>query len=103
MVTAKSFTIRIRPGCEDEYRRRHLEVWPELTSVIKRHGFFNYSIFMNGTTLYAYMENCADFDEAFAAMQAEPISQKWRDYMSDIIIRDENMGFHFLDRVFRLD
>lgn len=102
-MTGKAFTIHIRPDCEAEYKRRHRDVWPELKSAIKKHGFFNYSIYMNGTTLFAYMENEADFDVAFNALQAEPVSRKWRDYMSDIIIRDENMGFHFLERVFRLD
>ncbi len=102
-MAGRAFTIRIRPGTEEEYKRRHREVWPEMQAAIRKHGFANYSIFMDGTTLFAYMENEADFDAAFAALQDEPIARKWREYMSDTIIRDENMGFHFLERVFRLD
>jgi hypothetical protein len=36
-------------------------------------------------------------------LHQDPASVEWRDYMSDLIIRDENMGFHFLECVFRLD
>ncbi|HBE24197.1 MAG TPA: L-rhamnose mutarotase, partial [Ktedonobacter sp.] len=25
-----AFTMRIKPGTEEEYRRRHRQVWPEL-------------------------------------------------------------------------
>lgn len=102
-MTAKAFTIHIRPGSESEYKIRHQQVWPEMKQAIKRHGFKNYSIYMSGTTLFAYMENDANFDQAFSALQAEPIARRWREYMSDIIIRDENLGFHFLEQVFHLD
>ncbi|QJD84987.1 L-rhamnose mutarotase [Cohnella herbarum] len=102
-MTGRAFTIQIRPGTEEEYKRRHVDVWPEIKANIKKHGFFNYSIYLNGTTLFAYMEHDGDFDASFAAMQAEPIAAQWRNHMSDIIIRDENMGFRFLERVFRVD
>ncbi len=50
------FTFEIRPGTEDEYKRRHDEIWPELVEAIKDSGFENYSLFRSGTTIVAYVE-----------------------------------------------
>ena len=30
------FTFEIRPGTEDEYKKRHDEIWPELVNAIGR-------------------------------------------------------------------
>ena len=26
----KGFTMKVHPGCEDEYARRHAALWPEI-------------------------------------------------------------------------
>ncbi|MDQ2884708.1 MAG: L-rhamnose mutarotase [Chloroflexota bacterium] len=31
-----AFTMHIKPGTEEEYRRRHQHVWPELLADLKR-------------------------------------------------------------------
>ena len=33
-------------GCNDEYKRRHDELWPEMAVELKNHGAHNYSIFL---------------------------------------------------------
>ncbi|TNJ63507.1 L-rhamnose mutarotase [Paenibacillus hemerocallicola] len=99
----RAFTINIKAGAEAEYKRRHEAVWPRVREALRRHGVRSYSIFMQGTTLFAYMEMEGDFEESFRQLHQDPASVEWRDYMSDLIIRDENMGFHFLECVFRLD
>ena len=43
------FTFEIRPGTEDEYKKRHDEIWPELVDAIKEAGFANYSLFRRAT------------------------------------------------------
>lgn len=103
LMEKRAFTIRLRAGAEAEYKRRHENVWPRVREALRRHGVRNYSIFMQGTTLFAYMEMERDFEESFRRLHQDPASVEWRDYMSDLIIRDEHMGFHFLERVFRLD
>lgn len=98
-----AFTIYIRVGTAEEYKKRHRSVWSDVTEALKASGVHNYSIFLQGHTLFAYMEVDGDFDQKFHELHQHPASIRWREYMSDIIIRDENLGFHFLEEVFHLD
>ena len=50
------FRMQLKPGNEEEYRRRHDEVWPELARLLRDTGIRNYSIYRDGTTLFAYLE-----------------------------------------------
>ena len=100
-----AFTMRIKPGTEEEYRRRHRQVWPELLADLKRAGCQNYSIFLRGTELFAYME-VADFQRYLEIMAASWVSKRWEAQMSDILIREteESTGFPaVLEEVFHLD
>jgi L-rhamnose mutarotase len=97
-----AFVMRVRPGQEDEYRRRHRAVWPEMLHALKEAGCSNYSIFMRGHELFAYME-ASDFDVLRQTLAA---SQRWEAHMAGImevaILPDT--GFHeLLPEVFHLD
>jgi len=50
--------MKLKPGCREEYERRHKPIWPELQKVLKEHGVHNYSIFLERDTnrLFAYAE-----------------------------------------------
>lgn len=102
-MVRRAFSLTIRQDMEEEYDRRHREVWPELLQLIKQCGFRNYSIYRSGRILFGYMEAEDDFESAFSRMHAHPVQQKWRDYMSDVLVRDGNHGFTFLNEVFHLD
>ena len=60
-MPAYAWVLEVRPGYEAEYRRRHDEIWPEMTEALGRAGFRNYSIFRHGLTLFGYFE-CDDLD-----------------------------------------
>ena len=47
---------RIKPGCKEEYQRRHAEIWPEMVKVLKDAGICNYSIFYCNDELFGYYE-----------------------------------------------
>jgi L-rhamnose mutarotase/AraC-like DNA-binding protein len=98
-----AFLIQVKPGSEDEYKERHRSVWPEVTEALKKHGVRSYSIFQHNNTLFAYMIIDGDAEQMFQKLHEDPASCKWRDYMSDIVIRNEHMGFHFIEEVFHLD
>lgn len=40
----------LKPGCEDEYARRHAALWPEMKSLLKESGVYDYSIFWDRDT-----------------------------------------------------
>ena len=98
----RAFCLTIRSGMEEEYDQRHKNVWPELVNLLKHCGIHNYSIFRHGQSLFCYMENTNDFDEALIQLNTHPIQQKWYYYMSDVLIRDGDKGMTFLDEVFHL-
>ena len=98
-----AFLIHIREGMVEKYKKRHRDVWPEVKEALKAHGVFNYSIYLHGHTLFAYMEMDGDFEQGFRKLHQDPASIRWREFMADIILRDGNFGFQFLEEVFHLD
>ncbi len=84
-----SFKLAVRPGFEEEYRRRHQAVYPDLLQAFREVGVATYSIFMDGTTLFAYME-VDDFDGAMRTLDRHPANIRWQAFMSDILMADEH-------------
>ena len=73
-------------GKKEEYIRRHNEIWPELSALLKEAGISNYTIWNTGNELFGYYE-CEKGIEYAARMQAEsPIVDKWNEYMKDVMI-----------------
>ena len=66
------FSMRLLPGSEAEYRRRHAAVWPDLLADLRSAGARNYSIFLRGDDLFAYLEvdDFAAFTTAMADSEA---------------------------------
>lgn len=100
-----AFLMKIKPGTEAEYRRRHQQVWRELLADLKRAGCRNYSIYLHGTELFAYME-VDDFQRYLEIMAASQVSERWESQMSDILVRETESATGFppvLEEVFHLD
>ena len=80
-----AFTMKLYPGFEAEYRRRHETIWPELGALLKSTGIAEYSIFLDEETLllfaYLWVEDPAKLD----LLPAQAIMQKWWLYMKDIM------------------
>jgi L-rhamnose mutarotase len=99
------FTMRILPGQEEEYRRRHAAVWPEMLAALKAAGARNYSIHARGLDLFAYLE-VDDFAAFRASMAASTVNDRWQAEMAALIdpMTDPETGFHQrLEEVFHLD
>ena len=76
---------RIKPGCKNEYIKRHNEIWPEMVEVLKQAGICNYTIFANGDELFGYYE-CENGIAYAECVQAESIVvDRWNEYMKDIL------------------
>lgn len=85
------FIMHVRPGSEQEYKRRHDEIWPEMLEAMTRAGIRNYTIFMHGTALFNYFE-CEDWQAAVQKMGETDVSARWGAYMSDIMEPVEGGG-----------
>ena len=66
------FYLRIFPGTDAEYDKRHAENWPELGEEIRDSGLRNFSGFRRGTDVWYYteVEPGTSVEEAFAVHAA---------------------------------
>jgi len=96
----------LKPGMKAEYKRRHDDIWPEMTAMLKEAGVCNYTIWNIGDELFGYYE-CEKGIAHAAKVQAEsPVAARWKEYMDDvmIMIRDETTSAPLMpERMFTLD
>lgn len=73
----KAFVMTVHAGKEEEYFRRHAQIWPELVQTLKRHGVHNYSIFLQAETrqLFAYLE--IEDEDRLALVATTPECKRW--------------------------
>src|SRR5215210_3649277 len=80
-----AFKMQLFKGFEEEYKKRHDELWPELQQLLKATGIHEYSIFLDDTTnsLFGVMkaEDPAKLDD----LPSQPVMQRWWKYMGDIM------------------
>ena len=84
-MTRVAFKMKLLTGKEDEYKKRHDEIWNELNELLKQAGIKGYSIFLDENTndLFAYLtiDDATKLDE----LPNEPIMKRWWAYMKDIM------------------
>ena len=101
----KAFVMILRPGCHEEYERRHNPIWSELQEVLKEHGVSNYSIFLDRQTdrLFAYAE--IESEERWQQVAETEVCQRWWAYMKDLMLTnsDNSPLANELDEVFHLN
>lgn len=80
-----AFKMQLKPGFEAEYKKRHDEIWPELSQQLTDCGVRNYSIYLDEDTLtlFAYQELTDDHTSDDLPNTA--IVKKWWAYMKDIM------------------
>lgn len=92
-----AYVLNIKPGYEDEYKRRHDEMGEEMREFLTEAGFKNYHIYRFGLVLFAYFE-CEDFDRIRQTSVESDVNRRWAEYMGPImdIDIDSATGFPFL-------
>lgn len=84
-MTRSAFKMFLMPGCEAEYEKRHSEIWPELSKLLKESGVYDYSIFWDKDTNILFAVQKTKGDGNSQDLGGNPIVQKWWDYMADIM------------------
>ena len=81
----KGFKMKLFPGMEEEYEKRHNALWPEMKDMIHEYGGKNYSIFLDKETLtlFGYIE--IESEERWAATASTDACKRWWHYMKDIM------------------
>jgi L-rhamnose mutarotase len=100
-----AFKMKLKPGCEAEYRRRHDALWPALGQALRDAGISDYSIFLDPETLTLFaVQKLADGNTA-ADLPRLPIVRQWWDYMAPLMetLPDHTPAAGELIEVFHID
>ena len=100
-----AFTMKLLPGAEAEYRRRHAAVWPEMLDALRAAGCHPDSLYQRDDDLFGVFE-VEDFDRFRTMMDAAPVNARWQADMARLIdpCTDPAPGVHRRrEEVFRLD
>jgi len=77
--------MKLFDGREEEYKKRHDDIWPELKILLKETGIEDYSIFLDQETNILFgvlkVENALSLDE----LPNHPVMKKWWAYMKDMM------------------
>lgn len=71
------YLYRLHPGTEEEYERRHAEVWPELRALLDEAGVYDYTIFRRGTLLICVLRTHHGFAAANTVLSASDVQARW--------------------------
>ena len=80
-----AFKMQLFKGYEQEYKKRHDEIWPELQSLLKESGISDYSLFLDETTNNLFGVLTAQDPKLLDNLPLHPVMQKWWKYMADIM------------------
>jgi len=96
-MTQHAWVLEVRPGYEEEYMRRHQEIWPEMVEALREAGIRNYSIFRHGLTLLGYFETDA-IEKTREYLANSETNQRWSEWMDPImkVDIDPNTDFPYL-------
>jgi L-rhamnose mutarotase len=97
IMASYAWVLGVRPGYEDEYKRRHDALWPEMDATLRKSGITSYTIFRHGLTLFGYFET-DDLTGTIAYLRDDPVNKRWSEHMGPImqIDIDSQTGFPFL-------
>jgi L-rhamnose mutarotase len=80
-----AFKMQLHKGFEEEYKKRHDEIWPELQQLLKQSGISEYSIFLDETTNSLFGVLKANEPKVLDSLPAQEVMQRWWKYMGDIM------------------
>ncbi|SNS84810.1 L-rhamnose mutarotase [Tropicimonas sediminicola] len=80
-----AFRMRLNPGCRDEYKRRHDEIWPELEALLREAGISDYSIHLDPETNLLFGVLWREDDHGMESLPESPVMQRWWAHMADIM------------------
>lgn len=80
-----AFLMKLKPGFENEYKKRHDEIWPELSAALTEAGVSDYSIYLDRTTGILFAVQKRTENNTADELPNLPIVKKWWAYMADIM------------------
>ena len=100
-----AFTMKLKLGVVAEYKKRHDEIWPELSAAILTAGISDYSIFLDEETLTLFAVQKQTDNSTAADLPNHPMVKKWWAHMAPLmeVNTDNSPKCGRLKEVFHLD
>jgi L-rhamnose mutarotase len=80
-----AFKMQLKKGFEEEYKKRHDVLWPDLEKLLKSTGISDYSIYLDEDTLALFACMHVQDAERLRQLPNDPVMKKWWAYMRDIM------------------
>ena len=80
-----AFKMKLFPGKQAEYKKRHDEIWPELATLLHEAGVSDYSIHLDTETNILFGVLTRPKTHRMAALPEHPVMKKWWAHMADIM------------------
>ncbi|HBT02298.1 MAG TPA: L-rhamnose mutarotase [Citreicella sp.] len=80
-----AFRMTLRPGCAEDYRRRHDAIWPELAALLHEAGVRDYSIHLDPDTSALFAVLWRPADHGMADLPDHPVMRRWWAHMADLM------------------
>jgi len=84
-VKRTAFKMKLKTGFENEYQKRHDEIWPELAKELAKAGVSDYSIYFDAETDILFATQKLAENNTSDTLPHTPIVRKWWDFMADIM------------------
>ena len=79
------FKMKLKPGMEAEYRKRHDEIWPELSRELAARGVRDYTIFLDRETGILFAVQKLTDGNTTDELPGTDIMKRWWSYMADLM------------------
>ena len=79
--------LKLKPGCEQEYKKRHDELWPEMADAMHKAGV-SMAIYRHENLLFIFAT--ATDQQSWDELDRDPVTPRWDKYMSDVLEDDEH-------------
>ncbi len=81
----RAFKMKLKAGCEQEYKDRHDRIWPELRKLLKDAGISDYAIYLDPETNNLFAVQKVEDPEKLKSLPEDPVMRKWWDHMAGIM------------------
>ncbi|MDI6026892.1 L-rhamnose mutarotase [Corticibacterium sp. UT-5YL-CI-8] len=80
-----AFKMTLNPGMKAEYKKRHDEIFPELVTLLKEAGVWDYSIHLDEETNILFGVLWRRKDHGMDALPEHPVMRRWWAHMADLM------------------
>ncbi len=80
-----AFKMKLKKGYEEEYKKRHDAIWPELAALLTKSGISDYSIYLDEETSTLFAVQKLSDNNTTVDLPKTDVMKKWWAYMGDIM------------------